>query len=184
MAKEVAASEESPQEKTPEKKKGGMMKIIMLVGIIAAVGGGGFFAYTTFIAPPPADEEENGENIDPGEVIYDPKNPPGVIKFTSSIIVRLKKPSGIMGGDTYLKCNMILEVINATIQAKMEEDEAVMGRIKDTILTFFSSRLPRDVENARWESLKEDLRLSINSQFPENYHILKISFTEFLVQPK
>jgi hypothetical protein len=64
----------------------------------------------------------------------------------------------------------------------MEDDPVVMARLQDMINTFFANQYPQNVQVTQWPQLKENLKETINSEFPEIFHIQRINFRDFLIQ--
>ncbi len=193
MAEEPSKQEEATGEPEGEqpKKKGGLVKLIVVIVValffVVAALWGGMWVYQILsslfsggesleaVAGAEVAEETNPLNLD---------NPPGLLEFDMPFLIRLNRGESVLAGECYLKIKISFEVESEEIQGEMEEQLVVMSRIKDNVTTFFSSQFPSDVEASNWPLIKQQLLSRINSQLPEQYHLQRVNFEEFLVQPR
>ena len=182
--------EEQDYQAAPAGKKGGggLIKIIIILVIVVAAVGGGYVAAQMFFFPPAEEEDAEAEQAEAptgdDQSIFDPENMPGALEFTTPFLIRLRRAASMLRGEVYLKVGLTLEVASEEIREEMEGNTAVMSRISDTIISYLASKYPEDVDAASWPRLKEELIAKINEQFPEAYHIRRISFREFVVQAR
>lgn len=173
-----------------KKKKGlPLIPIIIAVVVLAAIGAVVWFVVMPMFAPaaPVTGEEVKSEEQKKEEasssLLYDPLNQPGIIQFDEPFTIPLRKREGVLESTSYLRVNVSLEVADTDTQDKMVGDAVVMSRLKDTIISYFSGQYAQSVQVTNWPQLKQGLMDAINVQFQKDYHVKRINFQNYLIQP-
>lgn len=176
---------------TKGKKKGlPLIPIIIVVVVLAAIGAVVWFVVMPMLAPPvepvagdaAAGTEEKKDGA-ASSLVYDPENQPGIINFDEPFTIPLRKREGVLESVSYLRVNVSLEVSDVETQEKMVADPVVMARIKDTIIAFFSGQYAQSVQVTNWPQLKQGLMDAVNVQFMKEYHVKRVNFQNYLIQP-
>lgn len=156
-----------------EPKKGGKLKLIVLALVVLAIlGGGGFAAWKFFLQPPEKPVEGEGNTTaDPSE----PQIIPAQMVTLEPFVVNLSDPMG----RRYLKITMDVEMADV---ASVAELNAVMPRVKDTLLLLLSSKSFADISTLDQKlELKNDIVDRLN-QIVGKAKVRNVYFTEFVIQ--
>jgi len=154
-------------EQTPPPKKSSSVKIIIIVVIaLFVLGGGGAGAYFFFFAKSNADEKKMAEKAKPKVAVYWPMEP---------FIVNLLDNEG----ERYLKIIMQLELSD---QSVAEEFKILQPKIRDNILDLLTAKSYKDMMDPNGKQrLKDEIVMRANT-FATNGKVLKVYFTEFVIQ--
>lgn len=147
-----------------------MNKKLLLIIIVAVVllGGGGAAAY--FILG--GEEEGQAE-----EVKAETQDPPGLVPM-KKFIVNLND----RGSDRFVKLEVKLTMIPATMAEKISEDELMIARLRDRILTVVGGKTYDDLSNPMGkETLRRELKVRLADLVTEG-EIQDVLFSEFVVQ--
>ncbi|MFP4167241.1 MAG: flagellar basal body-associated protein FliL [Desulfonatronovibrionaceae bacterium] len=168
MAKKDKKQEEG-QEEQEQKKKKGKLKWILLAVVIIVLGVGGYFGYTYYM-----DSRQNNGNATQEESEGKKEEKPETVTLPS-FVVNLADPLG----RRYLKVSMDVEVVNKEAAKELED---AMPRVKDSLLLLLSSKSYSEVDSMEEKlQLKKQIVSRLN-QIVDNSPVVKVYFTEFVVQ--
>jgi flagellar protein FliL len=166
---------------------GRLVPLLLAAAAALAVGGGAGWYFGVAAAP---------------KTVIVREEPPRSVEYTiKDRIVNLADP----GGRRYLKVSMVLQVQESkkaqaggtlryvgweqpgtTIEAVAKETPAELPnapQVHDAITTVLSSKRTNEVTSTDGrERLREELRLKINTVLPPGQQVVKIFFTDFVIQ--
>lgn len=168
---------ETLNEQAEEQKGGSKMKLIIIVVVALVLVAGGFFGLKMFMGD---DEEKPAEGAAPAAPAAKPageEKAMGTMVEVAPFIVNLADP----GGKRYLKLTISLDVGSEEgMQAKVE---AVMPRIRDSLLLLLSSKTYTDISTVAGKvRLRNEVLKIVNRALAGTQGVHAVYFTEFVIQ--
>lgn len=163
-----------PQKKEEEtqvegKKKSGKLKWLILILILGILGGAGYFGYTYFMVQDDPDEETQTES--PAQTALQSFEVVDLEPF----VVNLADPLG----RRYLRTTLKVEVIDRSAVRDVQQH---MARVRDSIILLLSSKSYSDLDTMEKKiQLRNEIVERLN-QFIGQGRVLKVYFSEFVVQ--
>ncbi len=174
-----------PSPAIPRKKGGGgLMKIIILVVGVGVLGGGGFFAYRKFFKAKPAAEAGTEGGDAQTQAAPEPKGihivekPELAIVPLEPFLVNLADTDG----NRFLRCTMKMVLDSKEHFEKLNQNEAVVAKIRDAFLVLMSTKIGADLVTPDGkEKLRKELVDKGNEIMGKPWAV-DLLFTDFVVQ--
>jgi flagellar FliL protein len=182
MAKDDKAADAKPK----PKKKPLMLFAIIGVVVLVLFGGGGFFAWKKLSAPKaenqaaaPGNQETKGSHSGGEAKGQNGTETEGGGTITlEPFLVNLADQDA----NRYLKTSIRILVTEAEIAKKIAENEVMMPRMRDTILSILSTKVANEIINNDGKlKLKKEILGKVNEFLPGKC-AKDIFFTDFVVQ--
>ncbi len=161
--------ENEDEGKDPSEKKGSKLKLIIILAVVfILLAGGGTAAYFVFFKskPPVAGEKKPAAQEKPKVSVFWPLDP---------FIVNLIDNEG----ERYLKVVMQMELSD---QAMLAEMKLQTPKLRDTILDLLSSKTYKEmIDPLGKQRLRDEIAMRMNMNITGG-KVLKVYFTEFVIQ--
>lgn len=159
--------EQEVEDRLPEKKKGSALKwIIIAVAAVVVLGGGGAGAYFFFFKHSASVEKKQAETAKPVAAVFWPLDP---------FIVNLMDNEG----ERYLKVVMQFELAD---QFSAEELNLIKPKVRDSILDLLSAKTYKEMMDPLGKQrLRDEIALRASGYLTKG-KIIKVYFTEFVIQ--